>query len=100
MMTESDFECVLRFLKTVPSMKEVGLFYIGESGLHPNLSFFYRRLKEEGYFTYLTTNGTAASNVLRAIPYIDSLKVSWNYADVQDFALKTHADASMYSKII
>lgn len=100
MILENDFERILSFLKTIPSMKEVGLFYIGESGLHPKLCDFYRMLKEEGYFTYLTTNGTTTSNILRAIPFIDSLKVSWNYIDQQDFVMKTHADSSLYSKIV
>ena len=36
-------------------------------------------LKKLGYFTYLTTNGTCLESVKQAIPYIDSLKVSFNY---------------------
>lgn len=52
---------------------------MGESGLHPNLAQYYKQLKKLGYFTYLTTNGTCLESVKQAIPYIDSLKVSFNY---------------------
>lgn len=78
-MTDTEFNQVLEYLKLYPDLKEVGLFYMGESGLHPNLAQYYKQLKELDYFTYLTTNGTCLESVKRAIPYIDSLKVSFNY---------------------
>lgn len=80
-----DFEKILKYIKTIPSLKEIGLFYMGESSLHPKLSDFYQKLKKEGYFTYLTTNAIKIDNTLKAIPYIDSLKVSWNYKSQEDF---------------
>ena len=78
-MTDTEFNQVLEYLKLYPDLKEVGLFYMGESGLHPNLAQYYKQLKKLGYFTYLTTNGTCLESVKKAIPYIDSLKVSFNY---------------------
>ena len=78
-MTDTEFNQVLEYLKLYPDLKEVGLFYMGESGLHPNLAQYYKQLKKLGYFTYLTTNGTCLESVKQAIPYIDSLKVSFNY---------------------
>ena len=98
-MSNDMFDIVLKFLKTIPTLTEVGLFYIGESGLDANLPYRYKRLKELGYFTYLTTNGTVCDTILKSIPYVDSLKVSWNYANLADFKNKTMANAFMYDNI-
>lgn len=98
-MSYTEFIEVLRFLKKVGSIREIGLFYMGESALNKNLAKFYKYAKEEGFFTFLTTNGTIASTVIEAIPYIDSLKVSWNYKNLDDFIRKTNAPASLF-KII
>lgn len=84
-ISDADFNLILNFLSTMPTIKEVGLFYMGESGLHPKLADYYRMLKEKKYFTFLTTNATQISYIMQAIPYIDSLKVSWNYKNKQDF---------------
>ena len=78
-MTDTEFNQVLEYLKLYPDLKEIGLFYMGESGLHPNLAQYYKQLKKLGYFTYLTTNGTCLESIKKAIPYINSLKVSFNY---------------------
>ena len=99
LLSSKDFNLILENLKSIPSIKEIGLFYMGESGLHPQLSEFYKRLKECGYFTFLTTNGTYIKYVLEAIPYIDSLKVSWNYKDLADFIEKTGVSAQVYFSI-
>lgn len=94
-LSEENFDHILRELRTIPTVKEVGLFYMGESGLHKCLPDYYKRLKEQGYFTYLTTNGTV-SDVIKAIPYIDSLKVSWNYKSFADFQSKTGGSVIQY----
>lgn len=99
MMTLDDFNLVLRFLKTIPTMQQVGLFYLGESALNKNMPQFFKLLKDVGYFTFLTTNGTIFQNVADAIPYIDSLKVSWNYASIDDFKMKTNANIDTYELI-
>lgn len=98
-MTDEDFNRVLTYLKLYPDLKEVGLFYMGESGLHPKLAEYYKRLKELGYFTYLTTNATYIDNIIKAIPYIDSLKVSWNYSSKSDFVKKTGCHSNIYENI-
>ena len=100
LITDKEFSDVLNSMKEIKSLKEVGLFYMGESGLHPDLDKYYRELKQAGYFTYLTTNGTFIDNVLKAIPYIDSLKISWNYKDVSDFENKTGSNKNVYNDII
>ena len=101
MMTMDDLKLVLKWLKKYrPDVKEVGLFYMGESGMNPILPEAYALLKENGYFTYLTTNGTVIDNILPAIPFIDSLKVSWNYKDLDDFEDKTGMSAPTFAKIV
>jgi hypothetical protein len=99
-MSEEDFNIVLNALDDIYTIKEVGLFFMGESGLHPLLDRFYKALKEKGYFTYLTTNGTVIGSILKALPYIDSLKVSWNYKNKKDFIAKTASAGRMYNTIV
>lgn len=98
-MTDEDFNLCLLYIDKIPTIKEVGLFYMGESTLHPKLVEYYKRLKELGYFTFLTTNGTHIGELLKAIPYIDSLKVSFNYKDDQDFSIKTGLPRRFYYDI-
>lgn len=99
-LNEDDFELILKELKSVPSIKEIGLFYMGESGLHPKLVEFAEKAKAAGYFVFLTTNGTVIKNILKAIPNIDSLKVSWNYKDENDFLRKTGSTSVEYNIIV
>ena len=100
-MPMEDFKLVLKVLKEkVPTLKEVGLFYMGEAGLNPNLPDMYKLCKEEGYFTYLTTNGLSITNILPAIEFIDSLKVSWNYKNFFDFSYKTNLKSKLSYKQI
>lgn len=99
-MSLSDLNFVIEELKKIPTLKEVGLFYMGESGLNRNLAEGYKLLKEAGYFTYLTTNATEIKYILQAVPYIDSLKVSWNYKDLNDFINKTGSSPVVYYCII
>lgn len=99
MMSDEMFDKILKSMKKIGSIKEVGLFYMGESGLHPKMPEYYKKLKEEGYFTYLTTNGTILDVILDCIPYVDSLKISWNYKDLPDFIDKTNRTPSLYDKI-
>ena len=94
-LSQESFKLILDNLAQIPTLKEVGLFYMGESGLHKDLALFYRMLKERGYFTYLTTNGTV-DKIIEAIPYIDSLKVSWNYKNFSDFLFKTRSSPTEY----
>lgn len=100
LMSAEDFTLIIKNLDEVKTIKEIGLFYMGESGIHPMLADFYRMIKEHGYFTYLTTNGTSLKYVFDAVPFIDSLKISWNYKDVNDFIRKTRKPAYLYAFII
>lgn len=96
LLTQEEFDLAYAYIKSFPSIKEIGLFYMGESSLHPKLAEFYKKIKKDGYFTYLTTNATKIDTVIDAIPYIDSLKVSWNYKDVDDFVKKTRRHKELY----
>lgn len=100
MITDEDFHIVLENIKSLGTIKEIGLFYMGESSLHKSLDLYFRLCKENNFFTYFTTNATYIENTMKAIPYIDSLKVSWNYKDKEDFAKKTNGNQSLYNRII
>lgn len=100
LLSREDFNIILQQLLTISSVREVGLFYMGESAIHPLLKDFYKELKKYKYFTYLTTNATTIENIIPAIEYIDSLKVSWNYKNMEDFIWKTRSPANVYDKII
>ena len=100
LLSREDFNIILQQLLTISSVREVGLFYMGESAIHPLLKDFYKELKKYKYFTYLTTNATTIENIIPAIKYIDSLKVSWNYKNMEDFIWKTRSPANIYDKII
>ena len=98
-MAPKDFQFVLDSLRQIETIKEVGLFYMGESALCFYLKKYYQKLKDLGYFTFLTTNGTLYRAIVEAIPYIDSLKVSWNYKDIHDFHEKTGFFDEQYNAI-
>ena len=100
MLTEEKFNIILNEIKLIKTIKEIGLFYMGESGLNPLLPLFAQKAQENGFFTFLTTNGTVLENVLKSIPYIDSLKISWNYKDEIDFINKTLMPKEYYYTII
>lgn len=100
LLSIEDLELILKALKRVSTLKEIGLFYMGEAGLHPKLAEMYKLCRDNGYFTFLTTNGLLIDNILPAIQYIDSLKVSWNYKNFEDFKTKTGLnDENQYNTI-
>ena len=63
-MTKEDFQIALDAVDAIGTIKEVGLFYMGESGIHPNLAEYYKQVKDKGYFTYLRQ-----MHLLFVIPY-------------------------------
>lgn len=99
-LTDDDFELALSYIQSLETIKEIGLFYMGESAMHPHIATYYQRIKSLDYFTFLTTNGTLINNIIPAIPYIDSLKVSFNYVDEADFVKKTRREASLYNTVL
>lgn len=99
LMGIDDFLLVIKYLQSIKTITEVGLFLLGESTLNSNLSLYYRLLKEKQYFTFLTTNGTKLDTLIQALPFIDSVKVSWNYVDVYDFVKKTNQSAAVFNQI-
>lgn len=102
-MSLETFKKVFHEINSINSINEIGLFYMGESGLVKDLYIYFKEIKDfkkRNYFTFLTTNGLYEKEILKAIPYIDSLKVSWNYKNQDDFMLKTNRDKDQYYKII
>ena len=99
-LSDQKFNVILKNLKTIPSLKEIGLFYMGQSGLHEKITDYYKIIYQNNYFTYLTTNATYIKYILNAIPYIQSLKVSWNYLNINDFITKTQGTQKQYYSII
>ena len=100
LVTDDEFNRFLEFIGKIQTIKEVALFYYGEAALHPHLSEFYKKLKLKNYYTFLTTNGTVKDNLMCSIPFIDSVKVSWNYIDFIDFHEKTGGSLNQYNDII
>jgi MoaA/NifB/PqqE/SkfB family radical SAM enzyme len=78
-------------------VKELGLFYLGESLLYPLLEEAILLAKEIGFeYVFLTTNGYSADEeILRKIidAGLDSLKFSFNYKDRASCLCTTGVDA-------
>lgn len=95
------FKEIISVLKSrYKNLKEIGLFYIGEPGYNPNLKEMYSYLKDNGFFTFLTTNGTLSRFIIDAIPFIDSIKVSWNYMNKEDYINKVGDTILSYNHLI
>jgi pyruvate-formate lyase-activating enzyme len=93
---------LLREMRTA-GVREIGLFYLGESMLYPRLGEAIEFAKREcGYpYVFLTTNGrTATPERLRACfaAGLDSLKFSLNAADAEQYRSVTGVDA--FDKVI
>jgi uncharacterized Fe-S cluster-containing radical SAM superfamily protein len=85
-------------------VKELGLFYIGESFLCKWLPEAIKEAKDVGIpYVFLTTNGSActASLVKRVMESgLDSLKFSLNFASEHQFADVTGVNTSLYRRAI
>jgi hypothetical protein len=97
------FERLLREMRAA-GVEEIGLFYLGESFLLPWLPEAIAFAKREAGFPYvfLTTNGTLATPArveacMRA--GLDSLKFSYNYADVAQFTDIARVSPKLYPGI-
>lgn len=101
-ITKNDFSLMLDALLKLETIKEVGMFYMGESVFHPDLVYFYKTLKEYNFFTYLTTSfGVMMIDKLSpCIRYIDSLKISWNFKNYYDFHEKTGRTLEEFTRFI
>jgi hypothetical protein len=78
-------------------VQEIGLFYLGESFLHPGLPEAIAYCKEIGFpYVFLTTNGNSATpeRVRACISAgLDSLKFSYNWADAKQCQAVTRVNA-------
>jgi hypothetical protein len=85
-------------------VKELGLFYLGESFLVPWLPDAVRYAKDIGFpYVFLTTNGSLSTpDKVRACMEagLDSLKFSLNYSDPEHFATITRKPEARYSEIV
>lgn len=78
-------------------VEELGLFYLGESFLYPQLTDAVRDAKAAGFpYVFLTTNGRMATpDRVRAaiLAGLDSLKFSFNWADAEQMQVVTRVNA-------
>lgn len=78
-------------------VEEIGLFYLGESFLHPDLPEAIAYCKEIGFpYVFLTTNGNSATpERIRACMTagLDSLKFSFNWGTAEQCRRVTRVDA-------
>jgi pyruvate formate-lyase activating enzyme-like uncharacterized protein len=86
-------------------VKELGLFYLGESFMVswlPDAIYYAKRIAGFEY-TFLTTNGSLATpqrvqDCMEA--GLDSLKFSLNYADAEQFASITRVKPALFNKML
>ena len=85
-------------------VKEIGLFYLGESFMDKRLTDAIKLCKDIGFeYVFLTTNGSLASpEKLRAVftAGLDSLKFSLNYADEAQFLEIARVKGTMYHDML
>lgn len=85
-------------------VRELGMFYIGESLLYKRLAYAIKYAKELGFpYVFLTTNGSMATeDKLKDIMEagLDSLKFSLNHANKWQFRQITGVNPSLFDKTI
>lgn len=102
---DMDWDFYTRICKEMldAGVEELGLFYIGESLLHPRLADAIAYAKSIGFpYVFLTTNGTMLtpekSDELMSFG-LDSLKISYNNSDAFQFRAVTGISARFYEAI-
>jgi len=85
-------------------VQEVGMFFLGESFLLPDLPKRIKQAKDAGFeYVYLTTNGSLATSakVKECMEAgLDSLKFSLNYADEDQFVEISQVKPALFHKMI
>ncbi len=99
-MDRSLFERLLLDMRAA-GVEEIGLFYLGESFMVPWLADAVRFAKKDAGFPYvfLTTNGSLSTpEKVRACieAGLDSLKFSYNYADLDQFLKVAEVKEKLY----
>lgn len=85
-------------------VKELGMFYLGESFLYPRLTDAIKFAKDTGIeYCFITTNGTAIkerqiSDAMKA--GLNSLKWSFNYASPEQFSQITRTKEKLFHFLI
>ena len=103
---DMDFELYRNIISDMrrSGVRELGLFYLGESFLYPKLVEAISYAKEVGYeYVFLTTNGSIAwpehvEACMRA--GLDSLKFSLNYANEEQFTTLTNVKGKNFYRVI
>ena len=83
-------------------VKQVGLFFLGEPFLIKNLDAWVAIAKQKGFFTFITTNGTALNaGRIRSVMAagLDSLKFSCNYYDEHQFSELARVSPKLFGRI-
>jgi radical SAM protein with 4Fe4S-binding SPASM domain len=85
-------------------VEEVGMFFLGESTIMPDLPKYIAEATNQGFpYIFLTTNGTALTKVkLHAYMQagLKSLKFSMNYADAEQFADIARVKPALFGNLI
>lgn len=85
-------------------VRELGLFYLGESFLYKQLPEAIAYAKDVGFpYVFLTTNGSLSDSFIvgKCIRAgLDSLKFSLNYADEEQFVSIARVKASLFEKVL
>jgi len=94
---DMDFKFIKRILPELKEIgvKEIGLFYLGESLLYPKLVDVIKLAKKLGFYVFLTTNGrlltkNKAKEIMSA--GLDSLKFSFNFGTREQYKESTGID--------
>lgn len=96
-------ERLLPMLKAA-GIKEVGMFFLGESTIRKDLHRFIAEATRQGFpYIFLTTNGTALTpekieGYMKA--GLHSLKFSMNYCDEEQFAEVTGTKPALFRKML
>lgn len=85
-------------------VKELGLFFLGESFLVPWLHEAVKEAKDMGFkYVFLTTNGSMSTPEKMEACFragLDSLKFSLNYADQEQFEVIARVKGSLFDRMV
>lgn len=103
MLSTDDFDIILANIVDF-DIKQVGVLFLGESTLNPQLPNYIYKLKKAGIeYVFLTTNGFYIKDHLLVSLIksgLDSLKWSMNYFSPESFSFETQQEQVQFFQII
>ena len=102
LMTDSDFEIAKKNIFDIQP-QEVGVLFLGESTLHPNLPKYISDIKQQVQYVFLSTNGIEISKqyvneLLKS--GLNSLKWSVNYCNSAQFQHITRRKCELFYSLL